>query len=350
MPQTSPQVLVSVIVLNYNGAPWLRRCLESLQAQTVFDRLEVIVADNASPDRSDVLAAELMRGWPNGRVIQHGENLGYCEGNNRAARFARGEWLFFLNNDAWAEPACLETLVRETAAAGAHFACPLVLDYDSDKFQTLGAGGMDLFGLPTSRTAHPEVRRVFMPDGCAYLVRREVFERLGGFDARLFMFVDEYDLSWRAWALGYNGVAVPGARLHHRGAAQVNPAGGGSVVEFRTSDLKRYYTNRNSLLAVLKNARGLLLFMVPLQLGLLLVECLAAAVLIRRWGFLRTAYLEAIRDVWRLRGHIRTERRRIQSARRKGDLWMCRFLRLRPNRWDELVRLRRFGPPRVTAG
>jgi GT2 family glycosyltransferase len=46
--------LISIVVLNYNGLPWLERCLGSLRRQTIYDRLEVIVADNASPDRSIV--------------------------------------------------------------------------------------------------------------------------------------------------------------------------------------------------------------------------------------------------------------------------------------------------------
>src|SRR5438128_1817745 len=93
---TSDWPLITVIVLNYNGARWLKRCLPSLKDQTIFIQLEIIVADNASPDKSDQLAAELMNGWQNGRVLQHGENLGFCEGNNRAAMQAKGKYLFFL--------------------------------------------------------------------------------------------------------------------------------------------------------------------------------------------------------------------------------------------------------------
>jgi GT2 family glycosyltransferase len=339
--------LVSIIVLNYNGARWLERCLGSLRQQTIFERMEVLVADNASPDGSDRLAADYMRGWPNGRVIQHGENLGYCEGNNRAALQAKGEWFLFLNNDTWTEPDCLETLLSQVQAAGAQFACPQVLDYDSNQFQTMGFRGFDLFALPSTREPLPALTEVFMPDGCAYLMHRDAFARLGGFDPLLFMYVDEYDLSWRAWAAGYKGVAVPAARLHHRGAAQVNPAGGGTAVEFRTSALKRYYANRNSLLALLKNAQHLLLLLLPFQLALLAAEALASAVLIRRWEFVRNAYLEAVRDVWRHRAHVRTWRRRVGSLRQRSDLWMLRFLRLRFNRWDELLRMRRMGVPKV---
>ena len=123
-----------------------------------------------------------------------------------------------------------------------------------------------------------------MPEGCAYLIRRELFQQLGRFDPEFFMFADELDLSWRVWISGQRAIAVPSARLHHRGAAQVNPAGGGSAVEFRTSDTKRFYSNRNGLLVLLKNAHLFLLLLVPLQLGLLAVEALAALLLVRRWS------------------------------------------------------------------
>lgn len=342
-----PPPQVSVVVLNYNGSRWLERCLDSLRRQTIFADLEVLVADNASPDQSDKLAARFMADWPNGRVIQHGANLGFCAGNNRAAAQAHGEFLLFLNNDAWLEPDCLERLLVETLRLSAAAAMPLVMNYDDASFQSLGAAGFDIFGFATARLPHTEPREVLMPEGCSYLIRREVFEQLGGFDDELFMFADEYDLSWRLWIAGHRAVAVPAARMHHRGAANVNPAGGGTATEFRTSDTKRFYANRNNLLVLLKNARHLLLLLVPLQLLLLLAEAAVSAVLVRRAAFVRRAYWDAIRDCWRLREHIRAERRRIRRLRRRGDLAMLRFLNWRLNRWDELQRLRRFGVPTV---
>ena len=340
--------LVSVIVLNYNGARWLERCLNSLRAQTVFDRIEVILADNASSDGSDQLGKRIVEAWPAGVFMQHGENLGYCEGNNRAAGAARGQFLLFLNNDTWLEPRCLEQLLAEVQRTGAGAAAPLALNYDDDSFQSLGAFGFDLFGLASTRAFASETREVLMPEGCAYLVGRELFQELGRFDTEFFMFADELDLSWRVWISGHRAVGVPSAKLHHRGAAQVNPVGGGAAVEFRTSDTKRFYANRNSLLVLLKNARLLLLLLVPLQLGLLVLEAVAALALVRRWGFVRRAYWDAVADCWRLRRHILAERRRIRQFRRRGDLWMLRFLRWRLNRWDEIQRMRQFGVPKVT--
>jgi len=115
---TAPEFLISVIVLNYNGAVWLSRCLDSLRRQTIFHQLEIIVADNASPDGSAELAGRLMEGWPNARVIRHDRNLGFAEGNNRPAREARGRYLFFLNNDTWLEADCLEKLGAAVQATG----------------------------------------------------------------------------------------------------------------------------------------------------------------------------------------------------------------------------------------
>lgn len=343
-----PPPLVSVIVLNYNGARWLERCLNSLRAQTIFDQVEVILADNVSSDGSERLGQQIVERWPRGVFVQHNANLGYCEGNNRASEAAHGQYLLFLNNDTWLEPRCLEQLLAEVQRTGAGAAAPLILNYDDNSFQSSGAFGFDLFGLASTRAYATQTREVLMPEGCAYLIQRELFQALGRFDSEFFMFVDEFDLSWRVWISGRRAIAVPSAKLHHRGAAQVNPAGGGAAVEFRTSDTKRFYANRNSLLALLKNAHRLLLLLVPLQLGLLILEAVASLALVRRWSFMKRAYWGAVVDCWRLRGHILNERRRIRQFRRRGDLWMLRFLRWRLNRWDEVQRLRRFGMPKVT--
>jgi N-acetylglucosaminyl-diphospho-decaprenol L-rhamnosyltransferase len=242
-PGTAP--LISVIVLNYNGAPWLERCLDSLRHQTLARGLEVIVADNASPDRSDLLAAELMQNWPNGRVSRHEINLGYAGGNNRAAEQARGRYLFFLNNDTWLEPDCLERLLQEMQSAGASVAAPQVMDYldGNNSKQAVGGLGFDIFGLISGSANSSNRREVFIAAGCSLLIESELFRQLGGFDPEFFMYADEYDLCWRVWLAGHKVIWAPSARLHHRGAAAVNPRGQQKVVENRTSDTKRFYAN-----------------------------------------------------------------------------------------------------------
>jgi len=344
LPSREP--LLSVILLNYNGAPWLERCLDSLRRQTIFDQIEVIVADNASPDGSENLAAKLMGGWRNGRTLQHGANLGYAGGNNRAVLEARGRYLFFLNPDTWLELDCLERVVQEMQAAGASAAAPLVMDYVDDTIQTTGDGGIDIFGLCSSNACRLGRGEMFAPDGC-WFIEREWFRKLGGFDERFFIYADEFDLCWRLWMAGGSVILAPSAKVHHRGAVSVNPGGGERVLEARTSDTKRYYANRNNLLVLLKNSQHLLLALVPLQLLMLGAEALFMWAWTGRWSHIRRAYGEALADCWRLRPHILAERRRLRSLRQHGDFWMLRFLRVRLNRWREVRRFRRFGMPKV---
>lgn len=340
---------VSVVVLNYNGRAWIEKCMDSVRAQTIAEEVELIVADNQSPDGSEQVAQARARGWPSAKVLQNGGNLGFCAGNNRGVDLARGTYLFFLNNDAWLEPDCLERLIAETEKHQAQAAMPRVLDYSDDRFQSLGAEGFDLFGWVSTRRFHAETREVFMPEGCGYLIRRDWFERLGRFDEAFFMYSDELDLSMRLWAAGGRAVAVPSATMHHRGAADVNPAGGGRVVEFRTSDSKRYFANRNGLMVVVKNTQWLWLWFVPAQCLALLAEALVSLFLVRRFGFVQRAYFAAMRDAWVQRKHLLAERRRLRALRKREDLWLLRFFRIRFNRWDEILRLKEHGCPKVTA-
>lgn len=348
LPEPGSQICVSVIVLNYNGLRWLERCLGSLRRQSIFPRIEVIVADNASPDGSDRLAEELMTGWPNARVVQHGENLGYCEGNNRAAKEARGRFLFFLNNDTWLEDDCLEKLLEGVDRFGAAAAAPKILAYEGKHPDTPVARGFDCFGLASYGWPTDQSEEIFIAGGCSYLIRRDLFEGLGGFDPMFYMYADECDLSWRVWVSGHRIVSIAEAQLHHRGAANVNPSGVGSLVELRTSDRKRFYANRNGLLVALKNAEHLLLITVPSQLVMLAAEALLGWIMFRRWSFVRNAYLEAVMDCLRLWPHVRRERRRLRTLRRRSDWWMLRFLRLMPGRMEELRMVARLGRPKVT--
>ncbi|HSY74104.1 MAG TPA: hypothetical protein VK810_01430, partial [Dongiaceae bacterium] len=126
-----------------------------------------------------------------------------------------------------------------------------------------------------------------------------------------------------------------------------NPAGGVTTTEYRTSDQKRFLTNRNCLLTLMKNGQHVILLFVPLQMALLIVESLAGILILRRFSYFRKVCLYALRDCWRMRGHIFSERKRIAAFRKRSDFWMLRFLRLRLNRWDEVRRVLKFGFPRV---
>jgi GT2 family glycosyltransferase len=173
--------------------------------------------------------------------------------------------------------------------------------------------------------------------------------QVGLFDGEFFIYSDDSDLSWRVWIAGYKVAGIFPAKLHHRGAAGVNPSGGIQVVEFRTNDRKRFLTNRNSLLTLLKNGQNVLLLLVIPQVMLLFLESLVGSVMLRRWSFVRASFWNALGDCWRLRGHIARNRRMVAGFRKRSDFWMLRFFKLRLNRMDEIKRMAKFGPPRVDA-
>lgn len=343
------EILVSVVVLNYNGARWIEKCIASVLAQTL-PAVELIVADNCSPDGSDRMAAEMLANHPNTLFIQHGKNLGFCEGNNRAVLASRGKYVFLLNNDAWIEPGCVETLVRQLEANGASAGMPLVMNWDDNEPQWGAfASSFDVFGLPVFHLKHLQLKEILMPGGCAYFIRRDLWDMFGGLDPVIFMYADELDLSWKVWISGHRALLVPAARAHHRGAVNVNPLGGEKAVELRTSQTKRYYSNRNCLLVLAKNCQNLLLALIPLQILLLAFESLFALALTRNWNFIKKSYFKAVSDFFGLMPHIRKERARARAFRKRGDFYMLRFLCFRLNRWDEFAQMLKKGVPKVDA-
>src|SRR4030095_9449782 len=109
--------------------------------------------------------------------------------------------------------------------------------------------------------------------------------------------------------------------------------------ESRTTDTKRFLANRNGILLLAKNCQNVLLLLLISHLLLLATEALVSFLLVRRFSYVRKAYLDAVVDCWRLRHHIWGWRKRIRGFRRHSDFWMLRFLILRPtlwNRWPEV--------------
>ncbi len=343
----SPDPVVSVVILNWNAARWIPRCLESLREQTLFEKIEVIFADNMSGDDSEMIARAGMAGWPNGSFIPTGGNYGFGGGSNRGAAAARGKYLFFLSPDVWLEKTCVEELVAVGEQSGAAAVAAKVLNYADDTVQWWLDDGFDIFGMgvgvPAGRSPTTSSCAGTFP-----FVRAEVFRMLGGFDEKFFMYGEEGDLAWGILISGGNIALAPNARIHHRGEAAVNPQGGEQITEFRTSGRKRFYANRNHLLNLLKYSEHVLLLLPAAFASLLIVEGIFWLVWTRRWSVAQTTSLEPLRDCWRLRGHVRAQRQRVKTFRRRSDWWMLRFFRWRLGCWREFKKLLKLGPPKIS--
>jgi N-acetylglucosaminyl-diphospho-decaprenol L-rhamnosyltransferase len=324
---------ISVIIVNYNGARWLDRCLPALLGSAP-PRTEVIVVDNASSDGS----REMLARYTDVRVVALDENQGFAGGNNAGARVARGEWLAFLNNDTQARAGWLEALReplqrdRTIALASARLVYmhdPSIIDSAGDGWTRWG--GAFKRGHGRAAQAFEEAGEVFGACGAAFMVRRSVFEEIGGFDADFFLAFEDVDLSYRARLLGYRCVYVPTAIVEHAGSASLG----------RLSEAAVSYGQRNlEWVYFINTPWPLLLRTLPGHLLMLL----AASAYFLRAGRLRAflgakvAALAAWRSVLAKRA-VRQRGRRV-SAR---ALWQAMepsslALKWREKRFDMSVR------------
>ena len=302
----------SIIILNFNGRRWLPACFDALSAQRGAPPFEIVLVDNGSADGSVELVRER---WPAARVVETGANLGFAGGNNAGAREAKGEWLVFLNNDTAPEPGWLASLAEE-AAAHPGFALvtsrvvfmddPSVVDSAGDGY--FRAGGAFKHGYGARADAFETSREVFGACGAAFMIRRDAFDRLGGFDARFFMNFEDVDLSYRARLLG--------CRVWYAASAIVRHAGSGSLGTMSPAAV--YYGQRNLEWVWAKNTPPTLLWKtLPAHLVYALAGVAHYVRAGKGWAAVRGKLAALAGLPW-----VVGERRRLQAARTApaGDL------------------------------
>ena len=212
--------LISIIIVSYQSAACLRGALAAVLAQD-YPNYEVILVENASTDQSLAVAREFE---PRGlNIIVNTTNRGFAGGNNDGVRASRGEIVFLVNPDALMDPGCL----REVALAFASRADLGILGaklVDADGRTLLHCGGrvdaaahcqLDGRG-EIDRGQWDSVREVHFVIGAAYAVRRELWDRLGGFDEDFNpCYYEDTDQCLRCRRLGYKVLYWPRVRLIH---------------------------------------------------------------------------------------------------------------------------------------
>ena len=238
---------LSVVIVSFHSRDSLSCCLESIARDAGAVPCEVIVVDNASRDGTvEWLAAA----HPRVRAIENTDNAGFTRGVNQGLAAARGEALFVLNPDCELLPGAIERLLATLAAEPALAAvAPALVDdrgrvaRSCGRFPTLWTLLADHFGLarafPGSRLfggykyggrAMDTLGRVDWASGAALLVTRAAWERLGGLDERIFMYMEEVDWCRRAAAAGLGVRYVPEARVVHVGQQSSRRAPGPSYL------------------------------------------------------------------------------------------------------------------------
>lgn len=240
--------LFAIIIVNWNGKKDSREALQSLRS--VKTPHITYLVDNGSTDNS---LEELMGEFPEVDFIDAGANLGFAGGNNLAIRIAmqKGATLFFLlNNDTVVEPNILDAFleaVREKPKGGIFGAksfsynAPKHIDHfggiwkeEIGEFISIGRGKED--------KGFDIMQSVDYVCGCAMVIKKELFEKIGLLDERFFLLWEESDFCFRARREGFEIWTVPKAHLYHKVSSS-----------FEGKAQSHYYWWRGRLLFLKKN-------------------------------------------------------------------------------------------------
>lgn len=222
--------LVSAVIVSRNRGKDLIECIDSLIKST-YRNLEIIVVDNAS---RPPLLTWLGKKYPEVKLVTSDVNLGAAEGRNRGLEIAKGQYILFTDDDAYADKDMVKFLVEAfNKKKDAGIIQPLV--YDKKKKKMLQGAGHDV-SLTTGRIhamgvkeldrgQYEGLREVPMC-GCVWMVKKGVFGRVGNYDKEYFIPYEDCDFSIRTRKAGFRLYCYSKAKTWHQGTKKtfVNPA------------------------------------------------------------------------------------------------------------------------------
>jgi len=225
---------LSIIVVSYNTKAVTLRCLESVLGEISGHSTEVIVVDNASSDDS---VDSIRQSFPSVKVICNLRNIGFAAGNNLGMKNAVGRFFLLINSDAFVQPGAIKALFEfltdnpDYALVG-----PRILNADGSlqrscfRFPSPGRAWVENLWIsapfsPDSilgnyrRWPHDREQEVDWVIGACFMVRREAYKQIGGFDERFFMYAEETDWQLRMRRAGWKIGFTPAAIVTHLGGA-----------------------------------------------------------------------------------------------------------------------------------
>ena len=309
--------LCSIVIITYNGKELLEKYFPSI-TNLAYPKKEIIVVDNCSTDNT---AEFLKENFPAVSVITTNENVGTAEGSNIGARAAKGDFILWLHNDMYLPPSTLENLMKKILSSEKIGICTCKVKKMNENGKELDiidsvGGGLDRYGFPTARgmgekdeQQYDSIKKTFFAFGGPLLIRKSVFDKLKGMDPYTFTLVDDIDLCWRCWLLGYEVIVDPSTVIYHRLSATLSSF---------TRENKRYMSERNTLRMLIKNySMSNLIKILPTYLIIITSEIIFFTIL----GKKKLAIADLRSIGWNLKNLKNTlhERKKIQAQRIVSD-------------------------------
>jgi len=244
--------VVWIVVLNWNRPRDTIECISSLR-ELEYPAYRILIVDNGSTDDS----VEMFQKLPDVELLSNERNLGFAEGNNRGIAHAlqkEADYILLLNNDTTVSSSLLDEMVDVAESDERIGIVGPVIYYAERPDQVWFAGMHFRYGLYVVRRGlHLKlplrpIEQVDFASGCGMLVRREMFERVGLFDRRFFMYYEDLDLCIRASKAGYRIVTATRAIMWHALSASTGGA---------DSPLKQYHQIKSTFIFCRKHTRGL---------------------------------------------------------------------------------------------
>lgn len=223
---------LSIIIVSYNTSQITKDCIESvtLSLENSQTKYEIVAIDNDSSDDSVEQLKLLKAKHKQIQLLENDKNIGFGPANNLGVRKSKGEYILLLNSDTVVlNDAVIKLLEFAHNNPKAHFVGGKLLNKDMSPqasaapfyslpvvFAAIFLKG-DYWGL--TRSSPTATRKVGWVSGACILAKKEYFEKLGGFDESVFMYMEEVDLLYRAKKLGFNTYFCPHAQFIHIGFA-----------------------------------------------------------------------------------------------------------------------------------
>jgi GT2 family glycosyltransferase len=307
------QPKVAIVILTYNNKSFIERFMPSVLA-TTYENKEIWVADNASSDGS---TAYVFEHFPEVKILESEENLGYAGGYNWALEQIEADYYVLLNSDVRVSSDWLDSLV-ELAISDENIVAiqPKILDAKSpEKFEYAGACGgfLDKWGyafcrgrifesLEEDKGQYDDITEVFWATGACLFVKAKAFEQVGALDGDFFAHMEEIDLCWRLQRAGYKVFVNPNSVVYHVGGGTLNEG----------SHMKYYLNFKNNLILLAKNEASVFWF-VKLLWRMILDGVSAVKFVVDGNAKLFTVVIKAHIEFWSTFGKTLAKRKAVKA-------------------------------------